>query len=49
MDCQDCNKKEAVSLIFDTKKSQFFWVCEDCIKEEDKTFNIERIRRDLEW
>jgi len=35
MECQDCNKKEADSIIFDGKKKQFFLVCGDCIKEDD--------------
>ena len=33
--CQDCDEKEATTLIFDLKKIEFFTVCDDCIKEKD--------------
>lgn len=36
MECQDCNKKVADTLIYCIEKSMFFVVCRDCIKDTDK-------------
>ena len=35
MICQDCAKKEATKVRYDQNKGVWFFVCEDCIKEED--------------
>ncbi len=45
MECQDCNKKEAEWIVNEDKTNGWFFVCEDCIKEDDIVvpFSIQRI------
>jgi len=35
MECQDCAKKEATTIIYDKDKGMWLKVCDDCIKEDD--------------
>jgi len=46
--CQDCDKKEATSLIFDLDKLDFFIVCDDCIEDDDRVCPYTLIKKLME-
>lgn len=35
MDCQDCSKNKATTIIFSTKDLRFYAICNECIEKED--------------
>jgi len=47
MMCQDCGKREATHLVFNIDDLAFFWVCEECIKEEDRAYSIKELKKDI--
>ena len=48
VECEDCNEKEAEYLVYDTDKAMFFFVCPDCLTDDDKSIAISEIKQKLE-